>query len=131
VSVDVIVTAGTPAILAVKKATSTVPLVMIAVGNPVGTGIVPSVAHPGANITGLSSIAPDLEDKRLELVGTSREFPQNSENFFGAAMRTPCDRAAPAAPSRLSRAALSRWGIDLHWPSPGAAHGLNLDGLTQ
>jgi putative tryptophan/tyrosine transport system substrate-binding protein len=54
--------------LAVKNATSTVPVVMIAVGDPVGTGIVPSLAHPGGNITGLSSIAPDLEGKRLELL---------------------------------------------------------------
>ena len=66
--VDVIVTAGTPAALAVKKATTTVPLVMVAVGDPVGTGIVPSLARPGGNITGLSSIAPDLEGKRLELL---------------------------------------------------------------
>jgi putative tryptophan/tyrosine transport system substrate-binding protein len=66
--VDVIVTAGTPATLAVKKATSSVPLVMIAVGDPVGTGIVSSLARPGGNITGLSSIAPDLEGKRLELL---------------------------------------------------------------
>jgi putative ABC transport system substrate-binding protein len=66
--VDVVVTAGTPATLAVKKATSNVPLVMIAVGDPVGTGIVPSLARPGGNITGLSSIAPDLEGKRLELL---------------------------------------------------------------
>jgi putative tryptophan/tyrosine transport system substrate-binding protein len=68
VPVDVIVTAGTPATLAVKKATSSVPLVMIAVGDPVGTGIVPTLARPGGNITGLSSIAPDLEGKRLELL---------------------------------------------------------------
>jgi len=68
VPVDVIVTAGTPATLAVKKATSTVPLVMIAVGDPVGTGVVPSLARPGGNVTGLSSIAPDLEGKRLELL---------------------------------------------------------------
>jgi putative ABC transport system substrate-binding protein len=68
VPVDVIVTAGTPATLAVKKATSTMPLVMIAVGDPVGTGVVPSLARPGRNITGLSSIAPDLEGKRLELL---------------------------------------------------------------
>jgi ABC-type uncharacterized transport system substrate-binding protein len=68
VPVNVIVTAGTPATLAVKKATSRVPLVMIAVGDPVGTGIVPSLARPGGNITGLSSIAPDLEGKRLELL---------------------------------------------------------------
>jgi putative ABC transport system substrate-binding protein len=66
--VDVIVTAGTPAALAVKKATTTVPLVMVAVGDPVGTGLVPSLARPGGNLTGLSSIAPDLEGKRLELL---------------------------------------------------------------
>ena len=66
--VDVIVTAGTPAALAVKHATTSVPLVMVAVGDPVGTGIVPSLARPGGNITGLSSIAPDLEGKRLELL---------------------------------------------------------------
>jgi putative ABC transport system substrate-binding protein len=66
--VDVIVTAGTPAALAVKKATSTVPLVMVAVGDPVGTGLVPSLARPDGNLTGLSSVAPDLEGKRLELL---------------------------------------------------------------
>ncbi len=66
--VDVIVTAGTPATLAVQKATSSVPLVMVAVGDPIGTGIVPSLARPGGNITGLSSIAPELEGKRLELL---------------------------------------------------------------
>jgi putative ABC transport system substrate-binding protein len=66
--VDVIVTAGTPASLAVKKATTSVPLVMVAVGDPVGTGLVPSLARPGGNITGLSSIAPDLEGKRLQLL---------------------------------------------------------------
>src|ERR1051325_1583886 len=66
--VEVIVTAGTPAALAVKRATRTVPLVMVAVGDPVGSGIVPSLARPGANITGLSSIALDLEGKRLELL---------------------------------------------------------------
>jgi ABC-type uncharacterized transport system substrate-binding protein len=67
-NVEVLVTAGTPATLAVKNATTTVPLVMVAVGDPIGTGIVPSLARPGGNITGLSSIAPDLEGKRLELL---------------------------------------------------------------
>jgi putative ABC transport system substrate-binding protein len=67
-NVDVIVTAGTPAAIAVKKATTSVPLVMVAVGDPVGTGLVPSLARPGGNLTGLSSIAPDLEGKRLELL---------------------------------------------------------------
>jgi putative ABC transport system substrate-binding protein len=66
--VELIVTAGTPAAQAVKRATKTVPLVMVAVGDPVGTGLVPSLARPGGNLTGLSSIAPDLEGKRLELL---------------------------------------------------------------
>ncbi len=66
--VDVIVTAGTPAALAVKRATVTIPLVMVAVGDPVGTGLVASLARPGGSMTGLTSIAPDLEGKRLELL---------------------------------------------------------------
>ena len=66
--VEVIVTAGTPAALALKQATTTVPLVVVAVGDPVGTGLVPSLARPGRNLTGLSSIAPDLEGKRLALL---------------------------------------------------------------
>lgn len=66
--VDVLVTAGTPATLAVKKATTTVPLVMIAVGDPVGTGIVPSLSQPGGNITGLTSISTEMDAKRLELL---------------------------------------------------------------
>jgi putative ABC transport system substrate-binding protein len=66
--VDVIVTAGTPAALAVKQNTSNIPLVMVAVGDPVGTGLVQNLAHPGGKLTGLSSIAPDLEGKRLQLL---------------------------------------------------------------
>ena len=66
--VDVLVAAGTPAALAVKRATTTVPMVMVAVGDPVGTGLVASLARPGGNLTGLVSIAPDLEGKRLELL---------------------------------------------------------------
>jgi putative ABC transport system substrate-binding protein len=66
--VEVIVTAGTPASLAVKSASSPVPLVMVAVGNPIGNGLVESLARPGGNATGLTSIAPELEGKRLELI---------------------------------------------------------------
>jgi putative tryptophan/tyrosine transport system substrate-binding protein len=67
-NVDVIVTAGTPASLAVKKATTTIPLVMVAVGDPVATGLVASLARPGGNITGLTSISVEMEGKRLELL---------------------------------------------------------------
>jgi len=66
--VDVIVTAGTPAAFAVKNATNSIPCVMVAVGDPVNTGLVASLARPGGNLTGLTSIAPDLEGKRLALL---------------------------------------------------------------
>ena len=66
--VEIIVTAGTPASLAVKKAAPSIPLVMIAVGDPIGTGLIKSLANPGGNVTGLSSMAVDLEGKRLELL---------------------------------------------------------------
>ena len=65
---DIIVTAGTPAALAVKRTTTTIPVVMAAVGDPIGTGLVKSLARPGGNLTGLVAIAPDLEGKRLELL---------------------------------------------------------------
>jgi putative ABC transport system substrate-binding protein len=68
-NLDVMVTAGTPAALAVKKAAISVPLVVAAFGDPVGTGVVPSLAHPAGNITGLSAMAPELEGKRLQLLG--------------------------------------------------------------
>jgi ABC-type uncharacterized transport system substrate-binding protein len=67
-NVDVIVTAGTHASLAVKKVTTTIPLVMVAVGDPVATGLVASLARPGGNITGLTSISSEMEGKRLELL---------------------------------------------------------------
>jgi len=66
--VDVIVTAGTPAALAAKKTAPSIPLVMVAVGDPVGVGLVADLGRPGGNATGLSSIAPELEGKRLELL---------------------------------------------------------------
>jgi putative ABC transport system substrate-binding protein len=66
--VDVIVTAGTPAVLAAKEGTSTIPIVMAAIGDPILAGIVPSLARPGGNITGLASMSPDIDGKRLELL---------------------------------------------------------------
>jgi putative ABC transport system substrate-binding protein len=66
--VDVIITWGTLAPLAAKRATSTIPIVMIAAGDPVGSGLVASLAHPGGNVTGTSLMAPDLGGKRLELL---------------------------------------------------------------
>jgi putative ABC transport system substrate-binding protein len=66
--VDVIVTAGTEPVLAAKRATTTIPIVFAAAGNPVGTGLVASLARPGGNVTGLSNQATDLASKRLEIL---------------------------------------------------------------
>jgi putative ABC transport system substrate-binding protein len=67
-NVDVIVTIGTLAPLAAKRATTTIPIVMANAGDPVGTGLVASLAQPGGNITGQSIMAPELAGKRLEMV---------------------------------------------------------------
>jgi len=64
----VIVAEGNPALVALKQATQSVPIVMSVVGDPVGSGFVASLARPGANITGLSNTAEQLSGKRLELL---------------------------------------------------------------
>jgi putative ABC transport system substrate-binding protein len=66
--VDVIVTAGTLASLAAKRATTTIPIVMAAAGDPLGSGLVANLAQPNGNVTGLSLMSPDLGGKRLELL---------------------------------------------------------------
>jgi putative ABC transport system substrate-binding protein len=66
--VDIIVTQGEVATRAVKEATSTIPIVMATSGDPVGAGLVASLARPGGNVTGLSSVAPDLIGKQLQLL---------------------------------------------------------------
>ncbi len=66
--VDVILTAGTPAALAAKRATQTIPIVMAVTGDAVATGLVSSLARPGGNLTGLTTMVPDLEGKRLEIL---------------------------------------------------------------
>jgi putative ABC transport system substrate-binding protein len=65
---DVLVTYGTVGTLALKKATSTIPIVMAGSADPVGRGIVASLPRPGGNVTGLSSLSADLSGKRLELL---------------------------------------------------------------
>ncbi len=84
--VQVLVTQGTPAARAARRATSKVPIVMASVGDPVSTGLVASLARPGGNITGLTFFVPELSAKRLELLRevvphlTRAAFLSNPEN---------------------------------------------------
>jgi len=67
-NVDVIVTVDTPPTQAAKQATSTIPIVIAVSADPVGAGLVSSLAHPGGNTTGLSLLAPETDEKNLELL---------------------------------------------------------------
>jgi putative ABC transport system substrate-binding protein len=67
-NVEVIVATGTLGPLAAKRATSTIPIVMTASGDPLGSGLVASLAQPGGNVTGMSLMVPDIAGKRLELL---------------------------------------------------------------
>jgi putative ABC transport system substrate-binding protein len=66
--VDTIVALGTPAIVAARKATAVIPIVFPIASDPVGDGLVASLARPGGNVTGLSTLQPDLAGKRLEIL---------------------------------------------------------------
>jgi len=66
--IDVIWVGGTPGAQAVKRATSTVPVVFVAVSDPVGSGLVTSLSHPGGNITGLTHISKEVQAKRVQLL---------------------------------------------------------------
>jgi putative ABC transport system substrate-binding protein len=72
--VDVMVTSSVAGVLAAKTAAGTIPIVFAAVSDPVGTGLVASLARPGGNVTGLSIFAPELSGKRLELL--KEAFPK-------------------------------------------------------
>ena len=65
---DAIIAYTTPGAIAARKATTTIPIVFLFVGDPVGSGIVPSLAHPGGNATGISLLATELSAKRLEIL---------------------------------------------------------------
>jgi putative ABC transport system substrate-binding protein len=66
--VDIIVTIGTDATVAARDATAAIPIVMLSAADPVGTGLVESLARPGRNVTGTSMVGPDIEAKRLALL---------------------------------------------------------------
>jgi putative ABC transport system substrate-binding protein len=105
--VDVILTFGTPPVLVAKKATSSIPIVFISVGDPIGSGLVTSLARPGANITGVANQTPDLAGKR---VGLLREMLPNLRKL---AVMTRMDNPSSVAELREVQAASGTLGIQV------------------
>jgi putative ABC transport system substrate-binding protein len=105
--VDVLVVDGTVALRAAQHATTTLPIVMAVSGDPVGAGLVASLARPGGNITGLSSRAPEVSGKRLELL--KEAVPHLSR------VATLWHRDAPVGPYiKETEAAAQALGLQLH-----------------
>jgi putative ABC transport system substrate-binding protein len=104
--VDVIVTAATPPTAAAKQATSTIPIVFAAVGDPVATGLVASLVRPGGNLTGLSVQQSDIAGKRLELL---REIIPDLRRL---AILANSDNATAVLDMRDAQAAAGTLGLD-------------------
>jgi putative tryptophan/tyrosine transport system substrate-binding protein len=100
--VDLILTRGTPVVLAAKNATGTIPVVMAAIGDPVGQGVVASLARPGGNVTGLSAVTTELYAKRVELL---RELVPGAARI--AALFNMSNLALPPQWKEVERAARS------------------------
>ena len=105
--VDVLVATATPATLAAKNATRTIPIVFMGVGDPVASGLVDSLARPGGNITGLTNISAVLAGKRLELL--KETVPKLSR------VAVLWDPQAPGAPQwKESQLPARELGLQLH-----------------
>ena len=104
--VDVIVTSATTTSLAVKQATSTIPIVFAAVGDPVGAGLVASLARPGGNVTGLSLQQSDTASKRLELLRDVVPGPHQ------VAIMANIDNASAMLDMRETLTAARTFGLD-------------------
>jgi putative ABC transport system substrate-binding protein len=105
--VDLIATFGTPASQAAKEATKTIPIVMMSVGDPVGAGLVASLARPGGNITGNTLVSPELAGKRLQIL--KEVIPSVSRLAF---LWNPDNASHPAQLTELE-AAVRTFGMTL------------------
>jgi putative ABC transport system substrate-binding protein len=119
--VDVLATLGTPATLAAKRATTTIPIVMESLSDVVSIGLVPNLAKPGGNLTGVSGFAPELSGKRLELI---REILPQADRIAVLANRAnpvavPILRATESAAQQMR---MKLYVIDVRQPAQlGAA----------
>jgi putative ABC transport system substrate-binding protein len=98
---DVIVAGGGVAARAAKQATGVIPIIVVAVNNPVGEGLVASLARPGGNVTGLSNVSPDLSGKRLETLKDA--FPKVSRV---AVLYTPAEEGGQVKATEVAAEAL-------------------------
>jgi putative ABC transport system substrate-binding protein len=126
--VDVILTWGTPALLAAKQATKTIPIVMGAIGDPIASGAVSSLARPGGNVTGLSSQTSELEGKRLELL---KELVPNLSHI--AVLVNPTNRAyaTPALQHARLMAETLKVTLGVHEAYDAATLDTELDSLNR
>lgn len=106
--VDVIVSAATPASRAAKDATRSIPIVMVAVGEPVKTGLITSLSRPGANVTGLSLLTTDMSGKRLQLL------VDLAHNLSRVGVLINPDNPVHALFLEETREAAQRSGLQLH-----------------
>jgi putative ABC transport system substrate-binding protein len=106
--VDVLLVTSTPAALAAKQATSSIPIVTLGVGDPVGSGLVASLARPGGNVTGVTSLSPDLVGKQLEFL--KDVLPTVSR----VAILWDPTNPAHALQVRAADVAAQRLGVQLH-----------------
>ena len=104
--VDLIVTTGDPPASAAKKATTTIPIVMATSTDAVGAGLVASLARPGGNITGISSLSPELNTKRLEILKDA--IPKLSRVGF---LRTPEGRISKIGELQMKELRPAGFGI--------------------
>ena len=120
--VDVMVTSSTPAIESVKNATSTIPIVMAASADPVGSGLIASLDRPGGNITGLAMLSPELSGKRLELL--KETVPRISRV---AVLWNPTNTSSAASwrESRLAAQGLKLQVQSIEVRGPGDFHNLS------
>lgn len=108
--VDVIVAFVTPSSLAAKRATATIPIVMVGTADPVGIGVIASLAHPGGNVTGTSSIAADTVQKQFELL---REIIPDATRFN--VISNPGNLAFQTLQINQAKAAATSLGIELQF----------------
>jgi putative ABC transport system substrate-binding protein len=107
--VDVLVAMGTPATMAAKHATATIPIVFGLVGDAVGAGVVPNLARPGGNVTGMSLYGPEVFGKGLELL---KEAVPRAERVM--ITRPPVDNPSQTLADATADTAAKTLGIRLH-----------------